>query len=220
VAFCAAVGIPLGIIAARSARFEAGLRPVLDIMQTIPSFAYLAPVSLLFGIGNVPGVMATVVFALPPIIRLTSLGIRQVRQELVEAAYAFGATPWQVLWDVQIPLATRTIMAGLNQTLMLALSMVVIAAMIGGGGLGDSVRRGLNNLDPGLAIVGGIGIVILAIILDRITQALAKDEGHQNRRTLISLLTSLFSPARRAPMETTTADSVSPPAPPSGEETA
>ncbi|MFQ6027118.1 MAG: ABC transporter permease [Dehalococcoidia bacterium] len=205
VAFCAAVGIPLGIIASRSNKFEAGLRPVLDVMQSIPSFAYLAPVALLFGIGDVPGIMATIVFALPPIIRLTNLGIRQVQRELVEAAYAFGATPRQVLWDIQIPLATRTIMAGLNQTLMLSLSMVVIAAIIGAGGLGDEVRTGLNNLQPGQALAGGIGIVVLAIILDRITQALAKTDESGSRRSLAGWLANLFTSARRGPLETATA---------------
>lgn len=176
VVFCAGVGIPLGIIAARSDGFETGLRPVLDVMQTTPIFVYLAPVAMLFSIGTVSGVIATIIFSLPPVVRLTNLGIRQVQRDVVEAAYAFGSTPWQVLRDVQVPLAMRTIMAGLNQTLMLALSMVVIAAIIGAKGLGDPVRAGLNNLQPGLAAVGGIGIVLLAIILDRITQALGKTE--------------------------------------------
>jgi glycine betaine/proline transport system permease protein len=166
-------------------------------MQTIPSFTYLVPVVMLFSIGTVSGVIATIIFALPPIIRLTNLGIRQVPGELVEAAYAFGATPWQVLWDVQIPLATRTIMAGLNQTLMLSLSMVVIAAIIGAGGLGDPVRTGLNNLQPGLATIGGIGIVLLAIILDRITQALARTSENPNRGKSPELLARLFGLARR-----------------------
>lgn len=181
VVFCAAVGIPLGIIAARNDGFETFLRPVLDVMQTTPIFVYLAPVAMLFSIGTVSGVIATIIFALPPVVRLTNLGIRQVPREVVEAAYAFGSTPWQVLRDVQVPLAMRTIMAGLNQTLMLALSMVVIAAIIGAQGLGDPVRAGLNNLQPGLAAVGGIGIVLLAIILDRITQALGRTEaGNKN----------------------------------------
>jgi glycine betaine/proline transport system permease protein len=129
---------------------------------------------MLFSIGTVSGVIATIIFAIPPVIRLTNLGIRQVQREVVEAAFAFGSTPWQVLKEVQIPLALRTIMAGMNQTLMLALSMVVIAAIIGAQGLGDPVRTGLNNLQSGLAAVGGIGIVVLAIILDRITQALGQ----------------------------------------------
>jgi len=170
--FCAVVGIPLGVLAARSDRFAAGIRPVLDIMQTTPAFVYLVPVVMLFGVGMVPGIIATIIFALPPIIRLTNLGIRQVRGELVECGYAFGATPRQILWEIQIPLAMRTIMAGLNQTLMLSLSMVVIAALIGAEGLGLIVFRGIGRLDVGLAALGGLGIVLLAIVLDRITQAL------------------------------------------------
>jgi glycine betaine/proline transport system permease protein len=191
VAFCAAVGIPLGIIAARSNAFETGIRPVLDVMQTIPPFAYLVPVVMLFSIGTVSGVIATIVFALPPVIRLTNLGIRQVQREVVEAAFAFGSTPGQVLREVQIPLALRTIMAGLNQTLMLALSMVVIAAIIGAQGLGDPVRTGLNNLQPGLATVGGLGIVVLAIILDRITQALGRTGASKSSTSLWSRFLAL-----------------------------
>ncbi len=174
VAFCALVGIPLGIWAGRNDRFEAGLRPVLDAMQTTPAFVYLVPIVMLFSVGNVAGVLATIVFALPPVIRLTSLGIRQVHPELVEAAQAFGATHWQVLRRVQIPLAMPTIMAGLNQTIMMALSMVVIAALIGAGGLGSPVILGLNTLDIGQAVTGGLGIVLIAIILDRITQGMAQ----------------------------------------------
>ena len=172
VVFCTIVGIPLGICAGRSDRFEMGLRPMLDAMQTTPAFVYLVPIVMLFSIGNVAGVLATIVFALPPIIRLTSLGIRQVHPELVEAALAFGATNWQVLVKVQIPLALPTIMAGLNQTIMMALSMVVIAALIGAGGLGAPVVLGLNTLDIGLATIGGLAIVLIAIVLDRITQSM------------------------------------------------
>lgn len=172
VVFCTAVGIPVGIWAGRSDRFETALRPVLDAMQTTPAFVYLVPIVMLFSIGNVAGVLATIVFALPPIIRLTSLGIRQVHPELVEAALAFGATSWQVLVKVQIPLALPTIMAGLNQTIMMALSMVVIAALIGAGGLGAPVVLGLNTLDIGLATIGGLAIVLMAIVLDRITQSM------------------------------------------------
>ncbi|NNF47335.1 MAG: proline/glycine betaine ABC transporter permease [Desulfofustis sp.] len=172
VVFCTIAGIPLGILAGRSDRFEMAMRPMLDAMQTTPAFVYLVPIVMLFSIGNVAGVLATIVFALPPIIRLTSLGIRQVHPELVEAALAFGATNWQVLAKVQIPLALPTIMAGLNQTIMMALSMVVIASLIGAGGLGAPVVLGLNTLDIGLATIGGLAIVLIAIVLDRITQSM------------------------------------------------
>ena len=173
VVFCAVVGIPLGIFAGRSDRVEMYLRPFLDAMQTTPAFVYLIPVVMLFSIGTVSGILATIVFALPPIVRLTNLGIRQVHPELVEAAIAFGATPWQVLRKVQFPLAMPSIMAGLNQTIMMALSMVVIAALIGAGGLGNPVVQGLNTLEIGLATIGGLSIVLLAMVLDRITQGLA-----------------------------------------------
>jgi glycine betaine/proline transport system permease protein len=174
VIFCAVVGIPLGIASGRNDRFQAGIRPILDAMQTTPAFVYLVPIVMLFSVGNVAGVLATIVFALPPIIRLTSLGIRQVHPELVEAAQAFGATRWQVLRRVQVPLAMPTILAGLNQTIMMALSMVVIAALIGAGGLGSPVILGLNTLDIGRAVIGGLGIVLMAIVLDRITQSMAQ----------------------------------------------
>jgi len=174
--FCALAGIPLGIMAGRSDRFEMFLRPVLDAMQTIPPFVYLVPVVMLFSIGTVSGILATIVFALPPIVRLTSLGIRQVHPELIEAALAFGATPWQVLRKVQFPLALPSIMAGLNQTLMMALSMVVIAALIGAGGLGNPVVQGLNTLEIGLATIGGLAIVLLAMMLDRITQSFGQKQ--------------------------------------------
>lgn len=191
VIFCTVIGVPLGILGARSDRFIAVLRPVLDIMQTIPPFVYLVPIVMLFGIGMVPGIVATIVFALPPIIRLTNLGIRNVRGDLIEAGHAFGSTSWQLLWDIQFPLALRTIMAGLNQTLMLALSMAVIGALIGAGGLGLTVYTGLGRLDVGTATAGGVGIVIIAIILDRITQALG--EKKQVRTTsLRATLGNLF----------------------------
>lgn len=177
VLFCVVLGVPLGIVAARSDRVFAVTRPVLDIMQTIPSFVYLVPIVMLFGVGMAPGIIATIIFALPPIVRLTNLGIRNVRGDLIEAAEAFGSTRWQMLWNVQLPLAMRTIMAGLNQTLMLALSMVVITSMIGAGGLGLTVYTGLGRLNVGGATAGGVGIVLLAIILDRITQALGESNG-------------------------------------------
>jgi glycine betaine/proline transport system permease protein len=170
--FCAVAGIPLGIWSGRSDRFESFIRPFLDAMQTTPAFVYLVPVVMLFSIGTVSGVLATIVFAMPPIIRLTGLGIRQVHPELVEAAVSFGATPSQVLRKVQIPLAMPSIMAGLNQTIMMSLSMVVIAALIGAGGLGTPVFQGLNTLDIGLATIGGLAIVLMAMVLDRITQGM------------------------------------------------
>jgi len=197
VVFCAVIGIPLGISAAASDRFASGLRPVLDIMQTIPPFVYLVPIVMLFGVGLVPGVIATIIFALPPIVRLTNLGIRQVQGDLVEAGYAFGSTPRQVLWEIQIPLALRTIMAGLNQTLMLALSMAVIAALIGAGGLGLTVYTGLGRLDVGQAFLGGLGIVLLAIVLDRITQALGQQgEDAQAGWTFKGVLRMLMGQGR------------------------
>ena len=174
VIFCMLIGIPLGIIASRSNTFEFILRPILDVMQTIPSFVYLIPVVMLFGVGLTPGVVATIVFALPPIIRLTNLGIRQVGKGFKEAGFSLGLTKFLVLLKIELPLSLKTIMAGVNQTLMLALSMVVIAALIGAGGLGLTVYVALGRLDIGSAVVGGTGIVILAIILDRITQRIVK----------------------------------------------
>ena len=166
VIFCMIIGIPLGIVASRSNLFETILRPILDIMQTIPSFVYLIPVVMLFGVGLTPGVVATIVFALPPIVRLTNLGIRQVGKGFKAAGASLGLSRFLILTKIEIPLAMKTIMAGVNQTLMLALSMVVIAALIGAGGLGLTVYVALGRLDIGGAVVGGTGIVILAIILD------------------------------------------------------
>jgi glycine betaine/proline transport system permease protein len=170
--FCLLIGLPLGIWLARSDTAAKIVRPILDAMQTTPAFVYLVPIVMLFGIGNVPGVVVTIIFALPPIVRLTILGIQQVPEELIEAGHAFGASPKQMLYRIQLPLAMPTIMAGVNQTLMLSLSMVVIASMIAVGGLGQMVLRGIGRLDMGLAAVGGLGIVILAILLDRITQTI------------------------------------------------
>ncbi|MGM3188996.1 glycine betaine/L-proline ABC transporter permease ProW [Musicola paradisiaca] len=173
--FCLIIGLPLGVWLSHSQRAARVVRPLLDAMQTTPAFVYLVPIVMLFGIGNVPGVVVTIIFALPPIVRLTILGIRQVPADLVEAAESFGASPRQMLFKVKLPLAMPTIMAGVNQTLMLALSMVVIASMIAVGGLGQMVLRGIGRLDMGLASIGGVGIVVLAIILDRITQSLGRD---------------------------------------------
>jgi len=172
--FCVLLGLPAGVALAASDRAQRVTRPLLDAMQTTPAFVYLVPVVMLFGIGNVPGVIVTIVFALPPLIRLTNLGIRQVRPDLIEASRAYGASPWQLLWKVQLPLAMPSIMAGVNQALMLSLSMVVIASMIAVGGLGQMVLRGIGRLDMGLATVGGLGIVLLAIVLDRLTQAMGE----------------------------------------------
>ena len=172
--FCVVIGLPLGIFLASSDRAQNIMRPFLDAMQTTPAFVYLVPVVMLFGIGNVPGVIVTIVFALPPLVRLTNLGIRQVRPDLIEAGRAYGASPLQMLLKVQLPLAMPSIMAGVNQSLMLSLSMVVIASMIAVGGLGQMVLRGIGRLDMGLATVGGLGIVLLAITLDRITQAMGQ----------------------------------------------
>lgn len=176
------IGLPMGVLAGKSNRFETFIRTVLDTMQTIPAFVYLVPVVMLVGIGNVSGVIVTIIFALPPLVRLTSLGIRSVNPAVVEAARAFGATPSQLLLKVELPLATPTISAGLNQTIMLSLSMVVIASMISVKGLGNEVLRAMGRLDAGKAIVGGMGIVMLAIVLDRITQGLGRSgrkRGHQ-----------------------------------------
>ena len=181
VIFCMIIGIPLGIVASRSNLFETILRPILDIMQTIPSFVYLIPVVMVFGVGLTPGVVATIVLALPPIVRLTNLGIRQVGKGFKEAGASLGLSRFLILTKIEIPLAMKTIMAGVNQTLMLALSMVVIAALIGAGGLGLTVYVALGRLDIGGAVVGGTGIVILAIILDRITQKIIPQDNIKSR---------------------------------------
>jgi glycine betaine/proline transport system permease protein len=165
------VGIPVGIAMSRSNTMQGVLVPVLDIMQTLPIFVYLIPFVMLFGPGKIPALLATIVFAVPPVIRLTNLGIRQVDREVMEAVTAFGATPRQRLFSVQIPLALPTIMAGINQTTMMALSMVVIASMIGAGGLGYQVLQGIQRLEVSRGLLAGIAIVFLAIIFDRIAQA-------------------------------------------------
>ena len=172
VLFSMLIGIPLGIWMAKSNRVSAVLMPILDAMQTTPAFVYLIPIVMLFGIGNVPGVVVTIIFALPPLVRLTSLGIRQVPADLIEAGQAYGASSMQMLFKIELPVAKATIMAGINQNLMLSLSMVVIASMIAVGGLGQMVLRGIGRLDMGLAAIGGLSIVLLAIMLDRITQSM------------------------------------------------
>ncbi|WP_233889827.1 ABC transporter permease [Paraburkholderia flagellata] len=168
--FSLIVGVPLGIWGARNKRVEMILRSLLDFMQTMPAFVYLIPAVILFGLGRVPAVIATVVFAMPPVVRLTTLGIRQVREELLEAGRSFGSTDAQLLWKIQLPNALPSIMAGVNQTIMMSLSMVVIASMIGAGGLGEYVLSGIQRLDIGIGFEGGLGVVLLAIVLDRLTE--------------------------------------------------
>ena len=168
------IGIPLGIITGKSKAVRSVMLPALDVMQTMPSFVYLIPVVMLFGLGKIPAIIATVIYAVPPLIRLTDLGIRLVDKEVLEASRSFGANSWQQLFGVQLPLALPNIMAGLNQTTMMALSMVVIASMIGARGLGYEVLLGINRLELGRGLLAGIGVVILAVIFDRITQAYGK----------------------------------------------
>lgn len=170
----AAVAIPVGILAARNDSVSAAIRPVLDFMQTLHPFVYLVPAIVIFGVGTVPGIVATIVFGMPPGVRLTELGIRQVDKEVVEAGEAFGARPRQVLARIQIPLALPTVMAGLNQVIMLSLSMVVLAGLVGAGGLGAEIISAISRIDTALAFEGGIAIVILAIFLDRITGAVGR----------------------------------------------
>lgn len=187
------LGLPLGILMARHDRANQVLRPVLDFMQTMPAFVYLIPAVYFFDLGEVPGAVATVIFAMPPVVRLTSLGIRQVPSDVVEAAKAFGSTSGQLLWKVQIPMAMPTILAGLNQTIMLSLSMVVISAMIGAGGLGNVVLQGITQMKMGQGFEGGLAVVILAMVIDRITQSLGK--GKRN---------SLFGFLKKKKLTTTT----------------
>ncbi len=175
------IGIPLGIAMSRSDGLQSGMLPVLDIMQTMPIFVYLIPFVMLFGPGKIPALLATIVFAVPPVIRLTNLGIRHVDPEVIEAVTAFGATPRQKLFSVQIPLALPTIMAGINQTTMMALSMVVIASMIGAGGLGYQVLQGIQRLEVSRGLLAGLAIVFIAIIFDRIAQSYGrKMQQHLN----------------------------------------
>lgn len=168
------IALPIGIAAALSERLYRLIMPVLDFMQTMPAFVYLIPAIPFFGIGSVSAIFATVIFSMPPAIRFTTLGIRQVPEELIEASDAYGATRSQKLFKVQLPMSLPTVMAGINQTIMLALSMVVIAAMIGAGGLGSEVWRAIQRLQPGAGFEAGIAVVILAMLLDRITQSLGK----------------------------------------------
>ncbi|CAI8029196.1 Glycine betaine/choline transport system permease protein OusW [Geodia barretti] len=174
VALSVMIALPLGIMGGRSDRVDSLIRPILDGMQTMPSYVYLVPGILFFELGYTPAVIATVIYAVPPAIRLTNLGIRQVSPETVEAARSFGASPLQLLAKVQMPLALPTIMAGINQTTMLALSMVVIASLVGASGLGEDVFRALQRQDPGNSVIAGMSIVLIAIVIDRLTQSVAR----------------------------------------------
>ncbi len=171
------LGFPLGILISFSDRAGKMVRPVLDTMQTMPSFVYLIPAVMLLGLGNVPAVIATVIYSMPPMVRMTNLGIRRVDKEVVEASRAFGSTKRQLLVKVLIPQALPTIMAGINQTIMMAIAMVVTSSMIGARGLGSEVLTGINRLESGRGFAAGIAIVILAVIIDRLTQGLARGEG-------------------------------------------
>ncbi|HIW99433.1 MAG TPA: ABC transporter permease subunit [Candidatus Nesterenkonia stercoripullorum] len=171
------IGIPLGILAARSDGFSNAIRPVMDLMQTMPAFVWLVPVVVLFSVGVTAGVIGTLIFCLPPGVRFTELGIRQVDSEVVEAGHAFGSSPGQILRRIQLPLALPTIMAGVNQVIMLALSMAVIAGLVGAGGLGSEVVSAISRLDIGLGFEAGLSVVVLAIYLDRLTAALGDSQG-------------------------------------------
>ena len=184
-----AIGLPLGVLAARQRGIWQLTRPLLDLMQTMPAFVYLIPAVMLFSTGAVPSVIATLIFAMPPVVRLTVLGIRQVPADLIEAGRSFGCSEWQLLTKVQLPNALPTLMTGVNQTIMLALSMVVIASMIGGGGLGDVVLRGIQQLNIGLGFEGGLAVVILAVILDRLSQSLSTPPSRSVRDRVRSLAT-------------------------------
>ncbi len=186
------IGIPLGVWMARSRVVEQVTKTTLDFMQTMPAFVYLIPAVMFFGLGRVPGIIATVIFAMPPAVRLTALGIQQVPTEIVEAARAFGCTNRQLLFKVQLPNAKPSIMAGINQTMMLALSMIVIASMIGAGGLGNVVLQGIQRLDVGLGFKSGLAVVLLAIILDRITQSFGMRANASARSKRFAFLNRFF----------------------------
>lgn len=185
------VGIPIGILASQNERFSKFLKPTLDFMQTMPAFVYLIPAITFFGVGVVPGIIASVIFAMPPTIRFTDLGIRQVPEDLIEAANAFGSTASQKLFKVQLPLATGTIMAGVNQSIMLSLSMVVTASLVGAPGLGVDVYRSVTQVNIGMGFEAGLAIVVIAIILDRITQGFHQKEDNK-KHTLLYKVCFLF----------------------------
>ncbi len=176
------LGLPLGVAAARMPRFSRALTPLYDLMQTVPSFVYLIPVAMILGLGRAPALVATLIYALPPFARLTELGLREVDGRAVEAARALGLNTRQALWLIELPLARPAILQGLNQAIMMALAMVVVASMIGAKGLGETVLLGLQRADPGLGFVGGLGIVLLAVLLDRLAQAIFRARAPSRRR--------------------------------------
>ncbi|AOR65012.1 ABC transporter permease [Pectobacterium wasabiae] len=172
--FSLLIGIPLGIWSARRAVIGSMVRTLLDFMQTMPAFVYLIPATILFGLGRPPGIFATILFSMPPVVRLTDLGIRQVNAARIEAGIAFGCTPWQLLWKVQLPAAQPSIMAGVNQTIMMAMSMVIIASMVGAGGLGNDILSSIQQLDIGLGLQSGVVVVLMAILLDRLSASFVR----------------------------------------------
>ena len=193
------LSIPLGIVAAKSSIASSVIRPILDFLQTMPAFVYLVPALILFRVGEVPGIVATIIFAIAPGVRLTELGIRGVDKEVVEAGQAFGASPWRILRQIQLPLATPTIMAGINQVIMLSLSMVVIAGMVGAGALGGEIVAALSRLDVALGFEAGLAVVILAIFLDRVTAALGNGETPLGRLLTARKASRLAAPAVAQP---------------------
>ena len=177
--FSLLIGIPLGIWSARRARVGSVVRTLLDFMQTMPAFVYLIPATILFGLGRPPGIFATILFSMPPVVRLTDLGIRQVNSARIEAGIAFGCTPWQLLWKVQLPAAQPSIMAGVNQTIMMAMSMVIIASMVGAGGLGNDILSSIQQLEIGLGLQSGLVVVLMAILLDRLSASFARQRHRE-----------------------------------------
>jgi glycine betaine/proline transport system permease protein len=196
VSLAVVIGLPIGVLAARSPAVRAVLSPLLDLMQTIPSFVYLIPAAMLLGLGKVPAVLATVIYATPPLIRLTDLGLRQVEPQVVEAARVFGATRRRLLLEVELPLALPSIMQGLNQTVMMALGMVVIASMIGARGVGETVLVGLQRNDSGAGLVGGLGIVLLAVLFDRTLQSFGERRQASRPARAVMLPRATVQPAR------------------------
>ncbi|MBA8817612.1 ABC-type proline/glycine betaine transport system permease subunit [Microbacterium halimionae] len=200
-AVAVAIAIPLGIWAARNEKVSSVIRPILDFLQTMPAFVYLIPALIMFGVGVVPGIVATIVFALAPGVRLTELGIRGVDEEVVEAGHAFGASPGRILRQIQLPLALPSIMAGVNQVIMLSLSMVVIAGMVGAGGLGGQVVQSLSRIDISLGVEAGGSVVVLAMILDRVTSGLAsRDKRTKRRSSSVTKLDEKTASPQRAPI--------------------